>query len=257
MLLTGALILAASIAAAIPRACPDCPDMIAVPGGSFLMGSPASEPGRTAGESLPHSVMVARFAIAKYDVTRAQYARFVAETGGGAIDPNCSWIDPRARGVPLNQGPNDPVVCVSWRDASAYADWLSRKTHRHYRLPSEAEWEYAARAGSAAARPWGDAIAREDANYGVDSCCGPATGGRDEWRYTSPVGSFPPNKFGLYDVIGDVWQWTADCGDDCEQHILHGGSWFHGVDFARSAARASDDTDFRVPDIGFRVACDL
>jgi formylglycine-generating enzyme required for sulfatase activity len=165
------------------------------------------------------------------------------------------------------------VVCVSWTDARAYAAWLARTTGKPYRLPSEAEWEYAARAGSSAARPWGVDLTREHANYGSEACCAPATGGADRWRFTSPVGSFPPNRFGLADMIGNVWQWVEDCGHegyvgapadgaawtsgDCRTHMARGGAWFQGPDSARSAARAADAADFRIADIGFRVARDL
>ena len=265
-----AILLAASHASAGPpdivRDCVGCPDMVVVPAGTVMMGSPAGEPGRNDDEGPQHSVTIAHaFAVGRIDVTRAQYGLFIAERGGDAVDPNCAWSDPKSHGESFHQGPDEPVVCVSWADAAAYAAWLSARTRHTYRLLGEAEWEYAARAGSTAARPWGAAITHDDANIGVDACCGAATAGHDVWRFTSPGGSFPPNRFGLYDMIGDVWQWTQDCAydyadptnRDCTRRLIRGGSWFHGIDFARSAARIADDAQFRHTDIGFRVARDL
>jgi formylglycine-generating enzyme required for sulfatase activity len=211
-------------------------------------------------------MVIARpFAIGTFDVTRAQYGRFIAASGGGAVDAKCDWADPKSRGEHFRQRPDEPAVCVSWNDATAYAAWLTAMTGHRYRLPTEVEWEYAARAGSSTARPWGADISHDDANIGADVCCGPATGGRDVWRFTAPVGRFAPNRFGLYDMIGNVWQWTADCATDyagaqpadCSRHMIRGGGWFHGADSARSAARVADVTGFRVADIGFRVARDI
>lgn len=255
------------------RDCAGCATMIAIPGGSFVMGSPKDEPNHGDAESPQHRVTVAAFAIGATDVTRGAFAAFVAATGYDTHDAKCDWRAPKAHGVPMNQTDNDPVVCVSWNDAVAYVDWLSKKSGQHYRLPSEAEWEYAARAGSSAARPWGAELTRDKANYGADPCCGAFAEGADKWLYTSPVGSFPANRFGLSDVIGDVWQWVADCGHDnyngaptdgsiwaggdCSTHTVRGGAWFQGPESARSAARAADKTDFHIGDIGFRVAKSL
>jgi len=254
---------------AVIRDCPDCPLMRVIPAGSFMMGSPADEPGRQDGEEAPHRVTIGRaFALAIYDVTRTEYARFVDETGYAPAKGRCDWRDPHAGGVAMNQTPNDPVVCVGWADATAYVQWLSRRTHRSYRLPTEAEWEYAARAGSQTARPWGPDEDPNFANTGAVTCCGPRVQGGDRFPYTSPVGSFPPNRFGLFDMIGDVWQWTADCADDpappggppagpCAHRVARGGGWFHSANVARSAARVADKPDLRVTDIGFRVARSL
>jgi formylglycine-generating enzyme required for sulfatase activity len=252
------------------RDCPDCPEMIRIPAGHFIMGARVNEPGQTPAELPAHPVAIpAPFAIGKFDVTRAQFAKFADATG---YKPNekCDWRAPRAHGQPMNQSDGDPVVCVSWEDASAYAGWLARTSGKPYRLPSEAEWEYAARAGASTARPWGDGIGRDNANYGADKCCAGWAEGKDRWLYTSPVGAFPPNAFGLYDMLGNVWQWVQDCGHpdytgaptdgsawmtgDCGQHVARGGAWFQPPDFERSAARASDRADFRIGDIGFRVA---
>ena len=257
----------------LSRHCPGCPAMIAIPSGKFVMGSPASEPGHSDTESPQHEVTVAAFEIGATDVTRGEFAAFVAATGYDPHDEKCNWRAPKAHGVPMNQTDKEPVVCVSWNDAEAFIAWLSKTSGQKYRLPSEAEWEYAARAGSKTARPWGAMLARDNANYGTDPCCGAFAQGADKWLYTSPVGSFPANRFGLSDMIGNVWQWVEDCGHenysgapadgtvwaggDCATHIVRGGAWFQGPESARSAARAADKTDFRIGDIGFRVARSL
>jgi formylglycine-generating enzyme required for sulfatase activity len=241
------------------RDCAGCGLMRVLPAGRFVMGSPLEEIGRQAGEMPQHAVAVKRpFAIGVHDVTRAEYARFVSATGYAGKKTRCDWRNPKLRGAPFKQTPSDPVVCVNWTDAQAYLRWLSRKSGHAYRLPTEVEWEYAARAGSITARPWGPNADRDRANTGADTCCGPQTGGRDRWRYTSPVGSFAPNAFGLFDMIGNVWQWTADCGDAaCGEHAVRGGGWFHSAMMARSASRAVDRADRRATDIGFRVARSL
>lgn len=252
------------------RDCPDCPLMHVVPAGKFMMGSTDKEVGHQTSEEPRHEVRIRRaFAIGIYDVTRAQFAVFARETRYVA-DPKCDWRSPAPRGQRLNQTDNDPVVCVSFSDADAYTKWLSSKTGHIYRLPTEAEWEYAARAGSSTARPWGSANARDFANYGTDQCCAAFAAGHDRWLYTSPVGSLRPNAFGLYDMLGNVYQRTEDCGHadysgapsdgsewlaggDCSTRIVRGGAWLSSFDLLRSAARAADPADFRKSDIGFRV----
>ena len=273
------LLLAAALGApaqgkSVFRDCKDCPLMRVLPAGGFIMGSPEREAGRGSAEGPRHRVVIPRpFAIGLYDVTRAQFAVFARETGY-AGDPKCDWRSPRVRGQPMDQSNMDPVVCVSWSDAEAYAKWLSSKARHTYRLPSEAEWEYAARAGSRSATPWGNGDAREFANYGSEQCCAAFASGRDRWLYTSPVGSFRPNRFGLYDMLGNVWQRTEDCGHanysgaprdgsawlsggDCTTRVVRGGAWFSSFDQLRSAVRAADPADFRKNDIGFRVARSL
>jgi formylglycine-generating enzyme required for sulfatase activity len=246
--------------------------MVAIPPGEFTMGSPPSEAGRADDEGPQHRVFInSAFALGRFDVTRRQFAPFAREAKLGH-DAKCDWADPKLHGVSIQQRDDEPVVCVTWDEADAYAVWLSTKTGHPYRLPSEAEWEYAARAGTVGARPWGDAPLREHANFGSDACCGPAASGADKWLYTSPVGSFPPNSFGLHDMLGNVWQWTNDCAEiylsgssdasssrtrDCSRRMLRGGAWFQGADSIRSAARANDDRTFRAADIGFRLARDV
>jgi formylglycine-generating enzyme required for sulfatase activity len=278
LILLSAMLLAGGASARAPesrfRDCTDCPLMRVIPAGSFVMGSPPTELGRQPAEGPQHKVTFKHaFALGLDDVTRAEFARFADETGYRIEKPRCDWRDPRVKGQPINQTPNDPVVCVSWGDATAYASWLSKRTGKTYRLPSEAEWEYAARAGTPGPRPWGDAPSRDHANYGSETCCAPFAGGRDRWLYTSPVGAFPANAFGLHDMLGNVWQRTEDCahddysgapGDgaawttgDCSHRMVRGGGWFHPLDLLRAATRAADAADFRVNDIGFRLARSL
>jgi formylglycine-generating enzyme required for sulfatase activity len=247
------------------RDCRDCPAMVALPPGRFRMGALSAEPGRDPADPPRRLVTIGRpFAIGRYDVTRADYGRFVDTTGYAPANPRCDWRRPVAKGVALNQRPDEPVVCVNWSDARAYLRWLSMATGKPYRLPTAAEWEYAARAGSKTVRPWGEGIGRDRANYGAEICCGPAAVGKDRWLYTSPVGAFPPNAFGLYDMIGDVWQWTDTCGSggqsgasDDRLRCVRGGGWFDPPSMLRSTAEAADDRELRVADIGFRVARSL
>lgn len=256
-----------------------CPEMMPIPAGSFTMGSPASEKGHFLDEE-QHAVTIARpFLVSRYDVTRGEFAKFVAEThydakGSGCTgaagvafgtSPKLNWESPG-----FTQTDRDPVVCVNWSDAQAYVDWLSKKAGKLYRLPSEAEWEYAARAGSTTAYPWGNTPSHDNANYGEDDCCAGLVSGKDQWMNTSPVGSFPANKFGLYDMNGNVWQWTQDCyhastgggpadggawtTGDCDLRMLRGGSWFFSPVLARSANRVWFNPVNRYVIIGFRVA---
>jgi eukaryotic-like serine/threonine-protein kinase len=248
------------------RDCSGCPEMVGLPVGSFMMGT---EPAETTREGVPdeyanrerprHPVTVgAMFAIGRYHVTRGEYGRFVAATGrtGGS---GCSWQSPG-----FAQTDRDPVVCINWDDAKAYADWLSKITGKSYRLPTEAEWEYAARAGTTTARYWGDAIGAGNAN-----CSG--CGSKWDGGSTSPVGSFRPNPFGLYDMLGNAWQWTEDCWNgnyanapsdsstvltsgECLRRVVRGGSWNSIPRYVRAGDRYWDVTGYRNGDGGFRVA---
>ncbi len=259
------------------RDCPDCPEMVVIPAGRFVMGSPKNEAGRFDTEGPQHTVSLRWFALSRYDVTVEQYAAFVRETDHETAP--CDWPD----GIAWDSSgfiPPDPVVCVSWKDAQAYIAWLNGKVGKRggksaagggpYRLPSEAEWEYAARAGTETARWWGSVIGTGNAN--CNGC-----GSRWDNLRLSPVGSFKPNAFGLYDMLGDVWQWTADCWNesyvgapadgnawtagDCSKRVLRGGSWSNLPKFIRSAARIGDDATHHGYDYatyaGFRVAMTL
>ena len=156
---------------------------------------------------------------------------------GGYQPPDNGW----GRG-------NRPVINVSWNDAQAYVQWLSQKAGKAYRLPTAEEWEIAARAGSATNYYWGNDVGRNNAN--CDGC-------GSEWdnRKTAPVGSFKPNAFGLYDMMGNVWQWTDSCWkDNCSRRLFYGGSWNHRPEDMRATTRNWFDTSKRMRYLGFRVA---
>jgi formylglycine-generating enzyme required for sulfatase activity len=236
---------------AVFRDCEGCPEMVVIPAGSFMMGSPPSEFGRFYNESPQHRVTIDYdFAIGKFPVTRAEYARFVAES---SYDAGNEWRNPNI----LRNG-NYPAGNVSWNDAKAYVGWLSRKSGYQYRLPSEAEYEYAERAGTTTADWWGN-------NAGA--VCSYIECNHDG---IGPVGSYPANAFGLYDMAGNVLEWTEDCWHDnydgapndgaarslgwCGGHAARGGggsgpAWLH-----RSAIRQGYLSDDRNRIYGFRVA---
>ena len=218
------------------RECPSCPEMVVVPAGSFMMGSPSHEDGRDDDEGPVHRVTIAEpFAVGVREVTFAEWNACASSGGCGGYRPDDEgW----GRG-------NRPVINVSWKDAQAYVDWLSRKTGAEYRLLSEAEWEYAARAGTTTRYHWGDGVGRNRAN--CDTC-------GDSWGVTAPVGSFAANGWGLHDVHGNVWEWVEDCwnGDytgapsdgsawesgNCDARVLRGGSWSSGPRILRDAYRS-------------------
>ncbi|HWA92787.1 MAG TPA: formylglycine-generating enzyme family protein [Rhizomicrobium sp.] len=269
--------------------CPDCPEMVGIPAGSFLMGSPAHEPGRFDSEGPQHRVTVKAFALAKYDVTSAEFLKFLSATGyqpkpcnpiqsigwrspgdGKAYAPSPSSFEP----------PRWPAVCLDWNDANAYIAWLNKRAHEErpalggrsgpYRLPSEAEWEYAARGGTTTARWWGDALGKGHANC---NGCG------SEWDYNTlaDVDAFASNPFGLFGMLGNAWEWTQDCwhpsyagapsdgrawvGGACDKRVIRGGAWNNLPVFVRSAARSGagpNGGEFDYSSLaGFRVARDL
>lgn len=275
------------------------PDMVVIPAGSFMMGSPEDEEDRMQNEGPQHRVTFDRgFALARTEVTVGEFAAFVADTGyqtdaerEGAsriYDLNTGRMD-RESGINWrhdyagNQADEDlPVIHISWNDATAYAEWLAEETGRSYRLPSEAEFEYALRAGSQTPYWWGEGSPEEQVENVTGDGDQSPTGAR--WnvafrRYNSgfwgpaPVGSLQPNPFGLHDMGGNVMEWTMDCWHDsfvrapgdgsawvnpgCERRVIKGGSWSSTPAMSRSAFRISSSpssTDMRV---GFRVARDL
>jgi len=239
--------------------CRDCPEMVVLPKGSFTMGSTEEE--RRALKVLPmfdrmetprHPVTIGyRFAVARYSVTFDQWDACVADGGCNGYRPDdAGW----GRG-------RRPVINVNFADAEAYVAWLSKKTGAHYRLLSEAEWEYAARAGTTTWFPFGNAISPANANYG------------NNHDRTSEVGSYPPNAFGLYDMGGNSAQWTADCHHesyegapadgsawqtgDCSRRNVRGSGWILTDWTIRSAQRIGDPVAARNTHLGFRVARDL
>jgi formylglycine-generating enzyme required for sulfatase activity len=229
-----------------------CPEMIVVQAGAFAMGSPVTEPDRGAGKDPQHKVMIAMpFAVSKFDVTFADWDA-------------CVWLGgcPPVGDSRFGRGAK-PVINVSWEDAQHYVEWLSKFTGQPYRLLTEAEWEYAARAGTTTAYYWGEEIGEGNAN--CDGC-------GSEWdnRETPPVGSFKPNPFGLYDMAGNVWQWVEDCyhdnyddapadgsawtSGDCSLRVVRGGSWDNGPQNLRAAVRIRSTDDDRDDVVGFRLA---
>jgi formylglycine-generating enzyme required for sulfatase activity len=275
------------------KECATCPPMVVLPAASFTMGSLSTERGRSENEGPPHVITFAKpFAVGKFQVTRDEFAAFVNETGydsGGKCrtfehgsftgDTSLSWRDP---GFP--QTGTHPAVCLNWADAKAYVAWLSKKTKRTYRLLSEAEFEYAVRGQTDLGIYSRYAFGSDDKDLcrygnGLDQTATQKLTGTSDWSYapcndgyayTSPVGSFQPNVFGLYDMVGNVWQWVEDCyvgnysttprdgsamtGRDCSTRIIRGGSWLSVPDLLRAAYRGSLTSDQRYSYGGIRVA---
>ena len=242
------------------RDCPTCPEMVPVPADSFMMGSPSGEKDRRDDEGPRRHVRIAKpFAVGKYEVTFDEWDACVAAGDCGGHRPGDeSW----GRG-------RRPVINVSWDDAKAYVKWLSRKTGKRYRLLSEAEWEYAARAGTKTPFHFGRAISTSQANYHGNHAYG--GGAKGVYRKkTVAVGSFPANQFGLHDVHGNIREWVEDCGNknyhgapsdgsawtdgSCARRVVRGGSWFDAPWDLRSAARFWIRTGYRSYQYGFRVA---
>ena len=253
------------------RDCPECPEMVVVPAGSYRMGSPPHEPRRQKGEGPMHRVAIAApFAVGKYEVTFAEWDVCMEAGGCGAYRPGDRG---RGRG-------QRPVIDVSWDDAKRYVQWLSRKTKKPYRLLSESEWEYAARAGMQTAYSWGDQIGSGRANCYL-------CGGQSNGRQTAPVGSFAANRWGLHDMHGNVREWVEDCFNDtyagpnwvlskesallaqsprdgtawlkgngnCSKRVVRGGSYSNRPEGVRAAVRAGLDNKVRYPyQVGIRVA---
>ena len=238
------------------RDCDECPDLVVVPAGAFRMGDLSG--GGDVDERPVRTVTIARaFAVARHETT---FAEWDACAAAGACRQGVGDI---------GFGRDDrPVMNVTWKDAQAYTRWLSRLTGKPFRLPSEAEWEYAARAGSETRYPWGDEVGRGRAN--CDEC-----GSRWDDDRTAPVGSFPANAFGVHDMVGNVYEWVADCGRDsydaapadgsvrepddggCRWHMMRGGSWLSLPRASRPANRVRIPVGFEDINVGFRVARSL
>lgn len=271
------------------------PAMVVIPAGTFQMGAPEGETGRDTDER-QHAVAIKKpFAISQHEVTRGKFRQFV-ESSGHKTDAErneggyegCSvtyregseWNDGYRAGYSwwnpnFKQSDAHPVVCVSWKDAAAYAQWLSRQTGRSYRLPTEAEWEYATRAGTTTVRYWGDDpnqacqyanVADQTAkkiftDWTVHAC-------DDGYVNTAPVGSFQPNAWMLYDMLGNVWEWTCSrydenyggteqgCPNDdaTNARTVRGGSWEDVPAWVRSAFRYGASPTLRYSNQGFRIA---
>ena len=259
------------------------PEMLSIPAGQFVMGCSAGWDDVVGGcrdnEFPAHEVKIAAFELSKYETTVGQFKHFVEAThylttaeqnqqgctiadpqrkGNWIIDKTRNWRNPG-----FAQTDHHPVVCMSWLDTQAYLKWLNQETQSHYRLPTEAEWEYAARAGKATAFFWGSQPSHAFANsLGVE--------GADKWEYTAPVGQFAGNSFGLHDMAGNVWEWLDSCWSDayqpaaentaladCQEHnvkVRRGGSWDNHPPSIRAAYRSSGSTLERSYLYGFRVA---
>ena len=249
--------------------------MVQIPAGTFLMGSPDDEKGRYDREGPQHQVTVSTFLMGKFAVTQAQWRSVAAQPKVNRdLDPDPSSF----------KGANLPVEKVSWADAVEFCDWLNRfvenrlscETGKSYRLPSEAEWEYACRAGTETPFHYGETITPDLANYDGNHPYGAGLKGLYR-QQTTDVGSFPPNAFGLYDMHGNVWEWCADhwhdnykgffkkapadgsawvTGNKDSWRLLRGGSWYLNPRNCRSACRGSNDPGDRNNNIGFRVVCE-
>ena len=242
------------------RDCAECPEMVVVPAGEFMMGSPWGESGRSDDEGPRHRIRIGEaFAVGKYEVTFGEWDACVADGGCGGYEPDDErW----GRG-------DRPVVNVSWEDAKSYVRWLSRETGKRYRLLSEGEWEYVARAGTRTPFHTGGTISTDEANYDGRDAYGPGRKGVYRGK-TLRVGLFPANGFGLHDVHGNVWEWVEDCWNDnyrgapgdgsvwesgnCSRRVLRGGSWISLPRYLRSADRNWFRSGDRNNFFGFRVA---
>jgi formylglycine-generating enzyme required for sulfatase activity len=275
------------------RDCDSCPEMIVAPAGTFTIGSPPNEPGRRDNEGPQLNIRIGQpFAVGKYEVTRQQYEDFLRSTnrpvsgncmtdrrkpGTWAVDAETNFHDPG-----FSQAGSHPAACVSWNDAKAYIAWLNAKTGGGYRLLTEAEWEYLARAGSTAAYPWGATIHDGCTHMnGFDRVIVDKKGDlykgeavsfancSDGYLNTSPVGSYAPNAFGIYDMIGNLAEWVEDCltqsyasmqsdgtpaTGDCSKRMVRGGSWGTQPRQLRSAERIRYSPADVDDSVGIRVA---
>ncbi|MFZ1104018.1 MAG: formylglycine-generating enzyme family protein [Hyphomicrobiaceae bacterium] len=249
------------------RDCSGCPEMVVLPAGEFMMGSPESERGRDKNEGPQRKVAVPSFAMGKHEVTFAQWDACVAGSGCTHKAGDEGW----GRG-------QHPVINVSWHDATAFVAWLTRKTGKTYRLPTEAEWEYAARGVTTAEAPHppfatGATINYQQANYDANFRYGERGQPGIFRQKTVVVGTFRKNAFGLHDVHGNVWEWVQDCyrdsyqgaptdgsavvAPDCGLRVLRGGAWNYHPQLLRSAYRYATAPEVRLDIAGFRVACSL
>lgn len=282
----------------IIKDCDVCPEIVVVPPGSFRMGWDGAEPLRD-GEVLRYEgpermVTITRtFGVGRFEITNEQFAAFVEATGyvsregcflwdgwNAELIQTLGWRDPGYGRAPL---PKEPAACVNWDAAQAYVTWLSSKTNQAYRLLTEAEWEYAARAGTTADYQWGERDERAceyanvfDISAKQRSPNAKLTAARcdDGQAQVAPVGSYTPNAFGLYDMAGNVWEWVYDCHvmpypqdapsdgspvvrENCDRRGVKGGAWMTTVDRQRFTFRGRDPAEQNSTGFGFRVARDL
>jgi formylglycine-generating enzyme required for sulfatase activity len=272
-------------------------EFVSISAGSGCMGDRTGD--GEADEQPAHQTRISAFLLARYEVTRGQFAHFVAATGyvtdaerEGSQQSGCMGVDPEEwsfkyradwnwRSPGFEQAENHPVVCVSYNDALAFIEWLNQETGYLFRLPTEAEWEYVAHAGSRSVYPWGD-----DAVYG---CARANVADRNAWpgyekspfgridcndgyAFTAPVGSYAPNRFGIFDMSGNVWEWNADCyqksysgasndgsafnAPQCRLRVFRGSSWMNSAKSVRSSNRSKNGESDRLNTVGFRLALD-
>jgi formylglycine-generating enzyme required for sulfatase activity len=274
------------------KECAACPELVIVPSGEYMMGSLGDELDRTNNEGPQHRVKIPqRFAVGKLMVTLGEFEKFVNETDYATGDKCFTLEDNKAedrtgrsfRNPGFKQDGTHPVVCINWDDAKAYVAWLSKKTGKLYRLLSESEWEYVARAGTKTPFWWSSSISTDDANYDGNSTYG-SDGSKGEYRQkTVPADMFKPNPWGLYQVSGNVFEWVEDCWNDSYQHapsddgirmagnwagrsdtdvraggcsrrVRRGGAWNVSAKMLRSAYRESRPALVRGSNVGLRVA---
>jgi len=264
--------------------CPNCPKLLVIPKGEFLMGKNRSDPSGEPDEAPVHKVVISQsLAVGKYEITRGQFSDFVKETGYRVQSDGChtkrgGWFHKDAKVSWENPGfaqiETHPVVCISWEDTQAYLGWLSKTTGKLYRLPSEAEWEYFSNGPEINANSFkGDApcklfnIADASTRHEVSGIQYLAC--NDGYATTAPVGSFPANKFGLFDTLGNAWEWVADCWNEnyvgapsdgsswskgtCDTRVFRGGGWNTSPKIINYAYRDRGDKIERYDDVGFRV----
>jgi len=246
------------------------PELVLIPAGAFQMGS--YDLG--APEKPVHRVYLDAYYLGKFEVTNGQFKTFCDATGHPYPQARWTHHSHDSSASYLTEKPSYPVVDVNWDDAVAYCEWLSQKTGKKYRLPTEAEWEKGARGGLEARKyPWGDEAYDSEGRYRANCGSEADNDGRrekDGFLYTAPVGSFPPNGYGLYDMAGNVWEWCQDIYDESyysrspdrnpagpdsgEKRVIRGGSWFGGPEHMLCAARLWDYSAIRYASTGFRVA---
>lgn len=283
--------------------CSHCPEMVVIPAGKATIGSTPEQRAKfdipkffADRESKQLDVTIAKpFAVSKFEITRGMYAEYVKEAGV-RTEPGCAGFDAATQTWPMNpkwswrdpgfkQGDDEPVVCMNYPDAQAFVAWLTKKSGHTYRLLSETEWEYAARGGATTIYPWGDNTDDicERANiYDIPTATtlGDKEGLADKVcakprkkEFTEPVGSYAPNGFGLYDMVGNVWEMLADCASDtydgvpadgsvvvkadCKKRMPRGGGWNSRAWTARLATRGQGNPEYRAVALGLRVARDL
>lgn len=289
---------------AVLKDCAECPELVVIAPGTFIMGSTADETERggvreqdRTREQPPRQVTISTgFALGRFELTVGEWRAFIDETGRAPGDVCITWDQSENAwgnvngadwwNVGYEQSDRHPIGCLDLADTQAYLDWLSEKTGQTYRLPTEAEWEYAARGGTSTLQYWSDDMEdicqhanvsdldRADLHGGLAENPTRYFKCRDGHAYASPVGSYPANPFGLYDMVGNIWEWVPDCFvvgydgaptdgsawldvENCDRHIVRSGGWYARNWFNRPAARSREPVEFRASTLGLRVLREL